>query len=198
MSDTEKSAQNGGLEHAPTPVFSEGDYVVYPNHGAGCVAAIEEKNILGENRRYYVIYIPEAGLTLSIPADGQSDLRPCSDEESVSAALTALRSEVSEMPSNWNHRLKHNREKIRDGEIVQVSEVVRNLSAYGSGHGLSTGERNMLLKARRILVSEIALVKKIDTEEAESLVGEALRDGADNAAANADSNGGGGEKDGAG
>ena len=193
MSDTEKTAQNGASDHSdhgPTPAFSEGDYVVYPNHGAGCVAGIEEKQILGENRRYYVIYIPEAGLTLNIPADGESDLRPCSDEENVSAALAALSSEVSEMPSNWNHRLKHNREKIRNGEIVQVSEVVRNLNAYGADHGLSTGERNMLLKARRILVSEIALVKEIDVEEAESLVGEALRDGV--------KNGAGGENDGAG
>ena len=190
MADTEKTEQNGALDHTPTPVFSEGDFVVYPNHGAGCVAGIEEKQILGENRRYYVIYIPEAGLTLNIPADGESDLRACSDEENISAAIAALSAEVSEMPSNWNHRLKHNREKIRNGEIVQVSEVVRNLNAYGSGHGLSTGERNMLLKARRILASEIALVKKIDIEEAELLVGAALRDGVNN--------GSGGDEDGAG
>jgi CarD family transcriptional regulator len=79
------------------------------------------------------------------------------------------------MPSNWNQRLKHNREKIRSGEISQVAEVIRNLSAYGAEHGLSTGERNMLIKARQILASEIALIRDIEVTEAEKLVDGALR-----------------------
>lgn len=157
--------------------FKKGDLVVYPNHGGGCISGIEEKTILGQVRRYYVVYISDSHLTLSIPADGETGLRPCSDEESVEAALSALRSEPSKMPPNWNHRLKHNQEKLRDGQIFQVAEVVRNLSAYGAEHGLSTGERNMLVKARQILVSEVALSRNVDVEEAKSLVDDALRDG---------------------
>jgi CarD family transcriptional regulator len=158
--------------------FGEGDRVVYPNHGAGYVAGVEEKTILGEARLYYVVYIPGAELTLSIPADGDTGLRPCADEESVSEALSILRGEASEMPSNWNQRLKHNQEKIRSGEIFQVAEVVRNLSVYGGDHGLSTGERSMLIKARQILASEIALARELEAEQAEALVEDALRDGA--------------------
>jgi CarD family transcriptional regulator len=166
-----------GERDASRDTFSEGDLVVYPNHGAGCVAGIEEKTILGEARRYYVVYIPDAELTLSIPAGDDTGLRYCADEESVSAALAVLREEATEMPSNWNHRLKYNREKIRSGEISQVAEVVRNLSAYGGEHGLSTGERGMLVKARQILVSEIALVMNVAIEEAVSLVDGALLGG---------------------
>ncbi len=166
-----------GERDASRDAFSEGDLVVYPNHGAGCVAGIEEKTILGEARRYYVVYIPDAELTLSIPAGDDTGLRYCADEESVSAALAVLREEATEMPSNWNHRLKYNREKIRSGEISQVAEVVRNLSAYGGEHGLSTGERGMLVKARQILVSEIALVMNVAIEEAGSLVDGALLGG---------------------
>jgi CarD family transcriptional regulator len=141
--------------------FSEGDLVVYPNHGAGRVAGIEEKTILGEVRRYYVVYLPDTELMLSVPADGDSGLRACAGEESVAKAIALLGENVTEMPSNWNHRLKHNREKIKSGEIEQVAEVVRNL----------------LLKARQILASEVALSRGIETADAEKLVDDALRKG---------------------
>jgi CarD family transcriptional regulator len=157
--------------------FTEGDLVVYPNHGAGCISGVEEKTILGEVRRYYVVYLPDTELTVSIPADGDTGLRACADDEGVEEALTVLGAGTTEMPSNWNHRLKHNREKIKSGEISQIAEVVRNLAVYGGEHGLSTGERTMLMKARQILTSEIALVRDIEAIEAERIVDDALKNG---------------------
>ncbi len=168
----EETKQNGGVS---PQVFAKGDLVVYPNHGAGYVSGIEEKTVLGEVRRYYVVHVADGGLTLSIPADGDSGLRPCADDDGVEAALEMLRGGPEDMPANWNHRLKHNQEKLRSGEISHVAEVVRDLSSYGGAHGLSTGERTLLTKARRILVSEVALVREIEVEEAESLVEDALR-----------------------
>ncbi len=162
---------------ARTQSFAEGDHVVYPNHGAGSVAGVEEKTILGEVRRYYVVYLPDTELTVSIPADGETGLRVCADEEGVEEALAVLGAETTRMPSNWNHRLKHNREKIKSGEISQVAEVVRNLAVYGAEHGLSTGERSMMMKARQILISEIALARGMDGAEAERLVDDALKEG---------------------
>ena len=156
-------------------VFGEGDLVVYPNHGAGHVAGVEEKTVLGEERRYYIVYIADGGLTLNIPADGETGLRLCSDEEGVTEALSVLRGDAQSMPANWNHRLKHNQEKLRSGEISRVAEVVRDLSVFGGEHGLSTGERTLLAKARRILISEVALVRDLPAEEAEALVDGALR-----------------------
>jgi len=158
--------------------FVEGDLVVYPSHGAGCISGVEEKTILGEVRRYYVVYLPDTELTVSIPAEGETGLRACADEQGVSEALAVLGGDTTQMPPNWNHRLKHNKEKIRSGELPQVAEVVRNLHVYGGEHGLSTGERNMLMKARQILSSEFALSRNIDVTEAERLVDEALKDGA--------------------
>ena len=166
---------NGEVVHA---TFSEGDRVVYPNHGAGCISGVEEKTILGELRRYYVVYLPDSELTVSIPAQGDTGLRACADEESVEEALAVLRGEVTEMPSNWNHRLKHNQGKIKSGEIRQVAEVVRNLSRFNSANGLSTGERTMLIKARQILASELALVRDIEAAEAEKVLDDTLKDGA--------------------
>jgi len=156
-------------------VFAAGDLVVYPYHGAGYVSGIEEKTVLGEARRYYVVYVPEGALTLNIPADGATGLRSCADEDGVAGALATLRKNPEEMPEHWNHRLKHNQEKLRDGEISHVAEVVRDLNAYAGEHGLSTGERTLLAKARRILISEVALGKDLTVGEAEALVDGALR-----------------------
>lgn len=164
-----------------TQDFGAGDIVVYPNHGAGCVSGIEEKTVLGEERRYYVIYIQDTGLTLSIPADGDSGLRYCAGEDGVVGALSVLEGGPVEMPSNWNHRLKHNQKKLREGDIEQVAEVVRDLNAYSKEHGLSTGERNMLMKARQILASEIALIRELKVREAERLLDGALAGGGDEA-----------------
>ena len=173
----ESRAKEEMSEEVGTRSFIEGDLVVYPNHGAGCISGVEEKTILGEVRRYYVVYLPDTELTVSIPADGETGLRPCADEEGVEKALAVLGGDTTEMPSNWNHRLKHNREKIKSGEIFEIAEVVRNLAVYGGEHGLSTGERTMLMKARQILTSEIALVRDIEIAEAERLVDGALRNG---------------------
>ena len=175
MAEKEGSASKSGARTA----FTEGDFVVYPNHCAGCIAGIEEKTILGEVRRYYVVYLPDTELTVSIPAEGDdTGLRACASEEDITEALALLEADATHMPSNWNHRLKHNREKIKSGEIEQVAEVVRNLSVHGAENGLSTGERNMLMKARQILASEIALALNIEVAEAEELVDGALLGGA--------------------
>ena len=179
MAGTEESrAKEEMSEEVKAGSFIEGDLVVYPNHGAGCISGVEEKTILGEVRRYYVVYLPDTELTVSIPADGDTGLRACAGEEGVEEALAVLGADTTEMPSNWNHRLKHNREKIKSGEISQIAEVVRNLAVYGGEHGLSTGERTMLMKARQILTSEIALVRDVEIAEAERVVDGALKEGA--------------------
>ena len=162
-------------EELPPKIFSKGDLVVYPNHGAGYVSGVEDKTILGEERRYYIVYVPDGGLTLNIPADSYTGLRSCADDEEIAGALEILRGGPEDMPVHWNHRLKHNQEKIRSGEILSVAEVVRDLSAHGGDRGLSTGERNLLAKARRILISEVAMGKSLKADEAEALVDGALR-----------------------
>jgi CarD family transcriptional regulator len=165
---------NGSATQKDKVTFVAGDLVVYPNHGAGTVSGVEEKTILGEERRYYIVYVPDGGLTLNIPADGDSGLRSCAGEEEVEGALEILRGGPEDMPAHWNHRLKHNQEKLRSGEISSVAEVVRDLSAHGGDRGLSTGERNLLAKARRILISEVALGKSLKADQAQALVDDAL------------------------
>ena len=70
------------------------------------------------------------------------------------------------MPKNWNRRFKHNRDKMKTGDIFELAEVVRNLSLRDHEKGLSTGEKQMFVKAKKILASELMYAKAVDEEEA--------------------------------
>ena len=100
------------------------------------------------------------------------------DEETVKKVLDVLRDEVSEMPKNWNRRFKHNRDKIKTGDIYELAEVVRNLSLRESEKGLSTGEKQMFTRTKKILASELMYALDKDEEEAESYLDELLADSA--------------------
>ena len=90
------------------------------------------------------------------------------DEETVKKVLAVLAADVSEMPKNWNRRFKHNRDKIKTGDIYELAEVVRNLAIREQDKGLSTGEKQMYTRAKKILASEMmyALEKSEDDAEA--------------------------------
>jgi hypothetical protein len=79
--------------------------------------------------------------------------------------LAVLSDECSEMPKNWNRRFKHNRDKIKTGDIYELAEVVRNLAIREAEKGLSTGEKQMYTRAKKILASELMYALEMDEEE---------------------------------
>ena len=157
-------------------MFEIGDKVVYPMHGAGIIQTIEKRTILGSTREYYVMKIPFGDMKVMIPVDNTEEIgvRTIVTEEKIKEVLRALRLEITSMPDNWNKRYRENMTKLKSGDIMQVTEVVRNLMLSEREKGLSTGERKMLLNAKQILISEIVLVREIDIKEAESQVEEAV------------------------
>lgn len=149
-------------------MFNIGDKVVYPMHGAGIIESIEEKEILGEKRRYYVMKIPVGNMKVMIPMDnvGSIGLREVADQDLIEMVESILQEEETPMSTNWNQRYRANMDKIRSGDIVEVADVVRNLVLRERQKGLSTGERKMLDNARQILVSEIVLAKEMLADDA--------------------------------
>lgn len=150
-------------------MFNVGDRVVYPMHGAGIIEAIEEKEILGEIRKYYVMRISNGDMRVMIPLDNveESGLREVIDEQQISEVLSVLQDREEVSNPNWNRRYRANLEKIKSGDILEVAEVVRNLSLREREKGLSTGERKMLDNARQILISELVLAKGTEEEQME-------------------------------
>ncbi len=160
--------------------FELGDHVVYPHHGAGKVMKKEDMEIMGERREYLTNKILHNDMTVRVPTENAAlaGLRRVIDEETVKKVLDVLRDEVSEMPKNWNRRFKHNRDKIKTGDIYELAEVVRNLSLRESEKGLSTGEKQMFTRTKKILASELMYALDKDEEEAENYLDELLADSA--------------------
>jgi len=156
--------------------FSIGDNVVYPHHGAGQVIKKEKKEILGESREYLTIKILHNDMTVMVPCEnaGKAGLRRVIDEDTVKKVLGVLSDEVSEMPKNWNRRFKHNRDKIKTGDIYELAEVVRNLAVREQDKGLSTGEKQMYTRAKKILASEMMYALEKTEDEAEAYLDDLL------------------------
>jgi CarD family transcriptional regulator len=149
-------------------LYKVGDKVVYPHHGAGTVVKKEKRKVLGEEREYLQIQILHNDMTVQVPTENADrvGLRKVIDENTVEQVLKALRGSGTTMPKNWNRRFKHNRDKMKTGDIFELAEVVRNLSLRDHEKGLSTGEKQMFVKAKKILVSELMYAKGMDEEEA--------------------------------
>ncbi|BAF58468.1 MAG: CarD family transcriptional regulator [Pelotomaculum sp.] len=153
-------------------MFKIGDKVVYPMHGAGVIEAIEEKEVLGEKRQYYILRLPVGDMKVMIPITSGEEvgLRGVIDREGVQRVFHILRQQSSAMSPNWNRRYRANLEKIKSGNIYEVAEVVRNLVKRDREKGLSSGERKMLESARQILLSELVLATELEEEKAQSLL----------------------------
>ncbi len=153
-------------------MFNIGDKVVYPMHGAGIIESIEEKEILGNKQKYYIMKMPIGNMKVMIPLENVEDigLREVINKEQVNIVMTVLSQDQTDMPNNWNRRYRVNMEKIKSGDILEVADVVRNLIIRDREKGLSTGERKMLNNAKQILVSELVLVNNMDEDEIESMI----------------------------
>lgn len=158
-------------------MFNIGDKVVYPMHGAGIIESIEEKEILGDRRKYYILKLPLRNMKVMIPLDNVEamGLREIISQKEVEQVLAVLNDDESKMPQNWNRRYRANMDKIKSGDIYEVAGVVRNLMLRDKEKGLSTGERKMLNNAKQILISELVLVNDCDEISIEQLINDAIQ-----------------------
>jgi CarD family transcriptional regulator len=157
-------------------VFDVGDKVVYPHHGAGSVVRKELRTILGQEREYLTIQILHNDMIVNVPTENADrvGLRKVIDEPMVEQVLEVLHGSGTTMPKNWNRRFKYNRDKMKTGDIFELAEVVRNLSLREQEKGLSTGEKQMFVKAKKILASELMYAKVMDEEETAEWLDEVL------------------------
>src|SRR5690348_10483072 len=105
-------------------------------------------------------------MTVNVPSENAEKvgLRKVIGEDMVKVVVKALTGGGTQMPKNWNRRFKHNRDKMKTGDILELAEVVRNLSLRDREKGLSTGEKQMFVKAKKILASELMYAKDMDEE----------------------------------
>ncbi|ENQ3078209.1 CarD family transcriptional regulator [Bacillus sp. WLY-B-L8] len=153
-------------------LFQIGDKIVYPMHGAGIIEGIEEKEILGEKQKYFVIRIPISNMEVMIPMKKmiQSRIRLIADILTLENVLLIFQYGESDDSLSWKQRYTQNMEKMKTGEILEGAEVVRDLIRRNKVRALNTSEKQMLDNAQKILISELSLIKGITENQAIELL----------------------------
>lgn len=157
-------------------MFKIGDKIVYPNHGAGVIDSIEKKEFLGEEKEYFILKMPIGSMDISIPISNidKMNVREVIDRASGDEVLRILDDEPTPMPDNWNVRYRENQEVIKTGDIFKIAEMVRNLAILDKEKGLSTTEKKLLNRARRIMASELVMAGSLEKEKAEEMIDESI------------------------
>ena len=157
-------------------MYSVGDRVVCPMHGAGIIENIKEMDILGKKQPYYVVLLSSASMKIMVPVQtsDESNLRSVVSHNDATDLITNLNSLDIEQDKNWSKRYRDNMLRLKTGDINETAKVFKSLVIRNKEKGLSAGERKMLQSAKQILVSELMLSLQKDKIEVEESINSAL------------------------
>lgn len=155
-------------------MFQIGEQVCYPMHGVGVVEAIQEQEVLGETAQYYMLRFVLGRMTAMVPVSAAEGvgLRPVISADECERVQEYLLEEGVPESDNWNQRYRDNLEKLRQGDIYGVADVVKSLLSRDKDKGLSAGERKMFLTAKQVLLAELIAASGKEEETFKSIVGE--------------------------
>lgn len=157
-------------------MFSIGDLVVHPMHGAGIIDGIVSEKIAGVTQDYYVFKMPVGGLLLKVPVSNSQaiGIRAVMTQTEAERLIAAIPGMEIEINANWNKRYRENMARMKSGDLYEVARVVKALMYREKQRGLSNGERKMLHNARQILISEIVMAEDGVYSELEKRVDQAM------------------------
>lgn len=161
-------------------MFKIGDKVSHPSFGVGDVENIEEKKVLGQKEKYYILKLMVNEMTLMVPVNRAEEigLRYIIDPETVPDVLNVLGHKMDdEMDENYKQRIRSQTEMVDSGDILKVAQVVKNYTHRDIAEKLSSTERGLYERARKILVGEISVACNIEKNKAKFIIKEAVRKG---------------------
>ncbi|MBU6155174.1 MAG: CarD family transcriptional regulator [Bdellovibrionales bacterium] len=144
-------------------MFKVGESAVYPAHGIAVIKRIDERDVGGKKKRFYVLQVLENQMTIMVPTDNAEavGLRSIISDKDVSQVYSILKMrDVKIDQTTWNRRYRDYMEKIKTGSIYEISEVLRDLFLLRHSKDLSFGERKMLDQAKALIVKEISIAKR--------------------------------------
>ena len=151
------------------------DYVVYPKHGVGKITAIEKATIGQINIQFYKIFIEKEKLTLTVPINQQSKLRPISSINQINKCIAILKTKPKIKRTMWSRRAQEYDQKINSGKIYELAEVVKDLNKNTDIIAdQSYSERQLFEKAYERLKSEFEAVLKVKPEDVQKKMDKAL------------------------
>lgn len=157
-------------------MFKIGDKIVYPMHGAGIIDSVETKEFLGEEKEYFILKMPIGNMDISIPKSNinKMNIRDVISKEEGEEILAILEEDPEILNLNWNVRYRKNQEVLKTGDIFKIANMVRDLVALDNDKGLSTTEKKLLNRARRIMASELVMSGSLEKNEAEKMIDESI------------------------
>tara|TARA_Y100001970_G_scaffold265172_1_gene352488 strand:- start:94 stop:765 length:672 start_codon:yes stop_codon:yes gene_type:complete len=151
------------------------DFVVYPKHGVGKIVSIEKANIGQIEIQFYKIFIEKEKLTLTVPINQQSNLRPISSINQINKCVAILKMKPKIKRTMWSRRAQEYDQKINSGKIYDLAEVVKDLNKNTDIIAdQSYSERQLFEKAYERLKSEFEAVLKVTPDEVQKKMDKAL------------------------
>jgi RNA polymerase-interacting CarD/CdnL/TRCF family regulator len=154
-----------------------GELVVYAGHGVGRISVREKRGEPGARTEVVVLAFAD-GLSVTLPIERAREyLRPISGKAEVERVQKTLR--VTQKPSGepWQKRFRTTQAKVAVGEALGLAEVVGDGARRDNGPvdrggpgRLSASERDLYVKARRLLATEIGISRGTDTAEADAWI----------------------------
>jgi len=152
--------------------FKTGEYVVYPAHGVGMIVSIEEQEVAGLTLELFVINFEQDKLTLRVPVAKIKSvgMRKLAEEDMVAKALDTVTGRARVKRTMWSRRAQEYEAKINSGDLIAISEVVRDLYRSDDQPEQSYSERQLFEQAMDRMSREIAAVNKLTLTEAIQLI----------------------------
>ena len=156
-------------------IYNLKDFVVYPKHGVGQIIAIEKANIGEIEIQFYKILVEKEKLTLTVPINQQSKLRPIASVNQINKCTSILKTKPKIKRTMWSRRAQEYDQKINSGKIYELAEVVKDLNKNTDIIAdQSYSERQLFEKAYERLKSEFEAVLKISPDEVQKKMDKAL------------------------
>jgi CarD family transcriptional regulator len=157
--------------------FQVGEKVVYPNHGVATIENISSRAFAGQFERFYLLRLTYNSLTVMVPFSHVEELRlrKVTRNGEVARVLEFLSEGRCRRFHDWKDRFRENTEKMRDGSLLAVAEVMKSLLMLQAAKPLSFREKKMLDRARHMLITELSTSRGLGTKQAEDMLEQALQ-----------------------
>lgn len=152
--------------------FKTGEFVVYPAHGVGQIVSIEEQEVAGLTLELFVISFEQDKLTLRVPVAKIKSvgMRKLAEEDMVNKALETVTGRARVKRTMWSRRAQEYEAKINSGDLIAISEVVRDLYRSDDQPEQSYSERQLFEQAMDRMSREIGSVNRLTLTEAIQLI----------------------------
>jgi len=156
--------------------FHIGDKVVYPNHGVGVIEQISSRSVGPTVEKFYLLHIKASSLKVMVPCHnaGSVGLRRVVRNGEIQKVIDILSIAESNGNGDWKDRFKENSDRMRTGSLLEVASVLKSLIALHQAKPLSFREKQMLERARYLLVSEVAMARNCEESKVAELLTAAL------------------------